>query len=1013
MFFLQKKWNVKGWKENRGLRFALLGILLTTAAYSQLPRPVPVTVDLDPRGDQIQAAAIADSANQLLVVWRDSSTSGELILAQGFDRLGGRLSPISSLTQDNLFRGAADPSVAVDFDGTAVVAWSQSWSGTRRIYVRRYGMNGVPKGDYIMPPSEVRYISGSHPGVAADSIGDIILVWQEPSGASFDIFGTWIAYNDTVGYANPDSARFAWVGDVRINSKTAGDQTNPAVASDRKGNFLVAWRDSTQTGTGIFCRVFARKGLALDEFRLPLGDTLLPAVKVSPPSVAAAGLTPDSSHFLVSWIEEDQQGERELKLAKLSLSMRYGITAFSPDSTLWIISTNSSLTMERPTIAGRENGNIVLVWTEGARGGVDAFAVRFVLGQGPSDRIIRFTEKESGFGFPAAHPVAAVRQDGSFAVIWEDLSGRDVDLRMQGYTSAGNLEEPVYISPGGGADEISRYAALVSRPDSGFTVFWEKESPEYTGIQKISFSYSGRVDGLPGSLSPSDWEQRRPVAAQNLHGKYLVAWQERKASGYRVRTMFFTSGGSPVDTALITEDSNKDHLSGVAASISENGGGYLVWESWSPLADTPALVLARLDSLGALIGLPVDVVSSAKGGGRLASVAVGKEGRHMVVWRQGGSDGKNARIKGKLYGSQADRTGSEMLISADTLQYLGSAGHPVVASSPVTGDFLVFWQEFFSDRQRLYYRIYNSSGDSLSVNGKYRRQLDLFNLKSSVEVNQTNPTVAVDEAGDYLAFWVEKEIGGPARLLGLKIDSSGVAHGSVFKVPGVQMVALPEVSILGSNRIAVAWQDTVGGRIRLLAQALEIDLRYVTGNVALAAGYDWPVLVHLEGNVNDSVEVDKNGNFSFQALTEGSYQIRLSSNGQPLPAETAVFTLQKTDADTVNLGTVADLTALEMPELPAAKRFYLRQNVPNPFNPATTIGFEIGRLEAPVQVSLSVYDLRGSLVRNLLEKELGRGIYSVIWDGRDSRGRSMSSGVYFYRLRVGGKASVRKMVLLK
>lgn len=88
----------------------------------------------------------------------------------------------------------------------------------------------------------------------------------------------------------------------------------------------------------------------------------------------------------------------------------------------------------------------------------------------------------------------------------------------------------------------------------------------------------------------------------------------------------------------------------------------------------------------------------------------------------------------------------------------------------------------------------------------------------------------------------------------------------------------------------------------------------------------------------------------------------------------------------------------------------LGQNVPNPFNPNTSIRFT---LEAREHVTLSVYDTRGGLVRTLANETRSAGSHDVVWDGRDARGVVQASGVYFYRITAGSFTESRKMVLLK
>lgn len=84
---------------------------------------------------------------------------------------------------------------------------------------------------------------------------------------------------------------------------------------------------------------------------------------------------------------------------------------------------------------------------------------------------------------------------------------------------------------------------------------------------------------------------------------------------------------------------------------------------------------------------------------------------------------------------------------------------------------------------------------------------------------------------------------------------------------------------------------------------------------------------------------------------------------------------------------------------------------PNPFNPATTIGFRLSRAGA---VDLVVYDVAGRVVRHLLSgQETTAGTHSVAFDGRDDAGRPLASGVYFYRIAVAGSDATRKLLLLK
>ncbi len=97
-------------------------------------------------------------------------------------------------------------------------------------------------------------------------------------------------------------------------------------------------------------------------------------------------------------------------------------------------------------------------------------------------------------------------------------------------------------------------------------------------------------------------------------------------------------------------------------------------------------------------------------------------------------------------------------------------------------------------------------------------------------------------------------------------------------------------------------------------------------------------------------------------------------------------------------------------ETPHPVNFKLEQNFPNPFNPSTNIIFNLDRKET---VALKIYDIKGELVKNLLNSEFDAGVHKINWDGTNNNGLRQASGIYFYRLQSGNKSAVKKMILLK
>jgi hypothetical protein len=90
--------------------------------------------------------------------------------------------------------------------------------------------------------------------------------------------------------------------------------------------------------------------------------------------------------------------------------------------------------------------------------------------------------------------------------------------------------------------------------------------------------------------------------------------------------------------------------------------------------------------------------------------------------------------------------------------------------------------------------------------------------------------------------------------------------------------------------------------------------------------------------------------------------------------------------------------------------FALRQNHPNPFTAGTIIGFDMPKQG---RVALEVIDVSGRVVRTLLSDAMPAGRHSAAWDGRDNAGAEVGPGVYFVRMKAGGFAATRKMMVLR
>lgn len=131
----------------------------------------------------------------------------------------------------------------------------------------------------------------------------------------------------------------------------------------------------------------------------------------------------------------------------------------------------------------------------------------------------------------------------------------------------------------------------------------------------------------------------------------------------------------------------------------------------------------------------------------------------------------------------------------------------------------------------------------------------------------------------------------------------------------------------------------------------------------------------------------------------------LSDNSSCLPENNDFNSLIGALGSGCHITDITDNNDISLP-----KRFYLGQNMPNPFNISTVIPFSVSR---KTRVSISIYDLLGRKINTLLDKILSPGEYSVAWNGVDRNGSPVATGVYFYRFESPDLSTSRKLILLK
>ncbi|MHC5858254.1 NHL repeat-containing protein [Nostoc sp.] len=254
-------------------------------------------------GNQNNSTIAIDAVGDFVISWTGQDASGSGIYAQRYNSAGVAVG--SEFRVNNTTSGDQNNStIAIDADGDFVVSWqSYGQDGDYYgIYAQRYNNAGVAVGvEFQVNSTTIR--NQFNPAIAMDASGDFVVSWQSlgQDGSGYGIYAQ--RYNN---------AGVAVGVEFQVNNTTISNQTNPTVAMDANGDFVISWQSYGQDGdnNGIYARRYNSSGVAQGSEFL-VNDTTTD--NQSNPSVAIAA----DGNFVISWQSFEQDGSSDGIYAQL------------------------------------------------------------------------------------------------------------------------------------------------------------------------------------------------------------------------------------------------------------------------------------------------------------------------------------------------------------------------------------------------------------------------------------------------------------------------------------------------------------------------------------------------------------------------------------------------------------------------------------------------------------------------------------------------------------------------
>ena len=880
---------------------------------------------------------------------------------------------------------AVDVQIALNMEpdnaGGVYIVWSDSRNPSKDLYGQRLNASGDP----------VWTVNGIP---IANDTGDEIQNTMLPDGQGGLMIGytnTYVGAEDLyVKRFNPDG-NMAWAQPLALCT-AAGNQTGVRMASIGNGEFIFTWHDQRNDDPDIYAQKVNLSGNTLwQDPYVVYGDSGTPgfAPQLNPRIVA----TSDNGAIII-W-EDFRLDNQNPDLFGQKLSAA-GARLWGNDG---IAISVAEFAQIGPRMDSDDNGGCYVVWDDLRNGNA------------PNDDIYAQHLSSAGQALWAANGKvvcdASNAQNGGLIKVagnnifinWMDTRTGSVGINYQVLSAAGSelLEDngrEVFWGLSGDTP-LDQYQLLKRNNDT--VAIWQDTRYANLGYQ-IFFQFinpDGSVDletnGRPVTLSTGA-DQITPHAVVTPDDNIYIVWEDKRNDNPKIYMQRIDAVGNRMwgDYGLeLTEMDPIRQKDPMISILHHSGTSWDIFVGWSNYDQVGGSffyhVYGQRFANDQKMWGPNGVMVSTLTGNDLASECVLNDMvRDYYVWqRYNPMDGTQSVYVKRMAADGNPAAGwpvGGLLASThsnwDTMQMFPVLSHTgsgvFVMWKDGRGDFVQnYWGQNLSEAGE---RLWDPLGVDLADYGREQEKPAL--LKDNHPFPQ-NITFA----------WCEN-INGMHDIIAQRYNMAGLPQWGnlgTFVVQKDSTQTDPSMAAFNGGGMVIAWTEFL---------SIESDIYYK--------------YINPDGSMVGSV-----GGDVICAAGKAQYQPRVVTNDQ---YAYAIWADGRSSGKTEILGLYAqkltrETVANDDNTAPPTAGFRLGQNYPNPFNPSTSIAFEINDPRAAYE--LGIYNARGQLVKTLHRGMLPAGKHVLVWDGTDSGGRGVASGVYYYRLSDGTSELSNKMLLMK
>ncbi len=843
------------------------------------------------------------------------------------------------------------PAISSDRSGNFVVAWLDWRNGEVEIYAQRYSKNGCPLGNNFRVMDDLKSNLVSEPSVATDADGNFIITWEDNRNGDFNIYAQCF---DCDGKAKGKNIR---INHVLLDSWQESEY--PAVAADSNGNFMIVWSEFSSKGADIYGQCLSCDGDLIGH-NFKISDDKGSDLQVIP-SVAADG----AGNFIVAW-QDVGFGYDHIYVQRVTKSgKRIDQTNIRVDD------AGGKIRLWSPTpVSADKFGNFMIAWVDIRNGNRDIFAQRFNNKGIPLGN--NFKVNDDPGNNDQFHPSIAIDKLGTVILVWGDLRNGDEDIYAQFYQWNG--------TPLGGNFKLSNDStnANQSRPtvtasqNGWFAVSWDddrnKQEDIYTFIHSGDPGLSDKTILVNDDLNSS--AQENSTLCIDSLGNFVITWADGRNGTRCIYVQRFSNDAAPLGENFMVNGHMGSFIQGTPSVACDQLGNFIItW--YDHRYGTSDIFCQRYTHDGATIGENFKVNENQNKTYQWGpALTCDREGDFVIVWTDSRNDLDNYKydIYAQRFNKEGEKLGHNFKVNDDS--WNADQKSPAIASS-AKGDFIIVWQDARKGNWDIYAQRFLNDGSPVGHNFRVN--------DDQGSKTQKQPCVSMNKEGRIVIAWRDFRLKKPTVFAQI-YDHSGNAVGNNFIVSDTLENAFiypPSVSMADNGDFVIAWtilsngnRDVYGQRFD--SQGNKIGLKFRIPNTSNQEQYAPDI--HIWNNRIYTTWTDT----------------RLEGRSTDIWANILDWD------DPTHIGKARD-------EKPFT--FQLEQNYPNPFNPVTAIRYRIG---APTHVRLTVYNLLGQTVQYLVDQNQKPGDYTVNFDASH-----LPAGLYLYQLSAREFTEVKKMVLVK